>query len=243
MRQTIERLRVATYNVHKCRGLDGRLRPERVLAVLREINADVIALQEVLSIAGRRPELDQARFLAESLGYHHASGANRLVRGGNYGNVLLSRFPVEKARNYDLSVPGRERRGCLRADLDLGRRLLHVFNVHLGTWFIERRHQARRLAAPGLLGGRGWRGPRIVLGDFNEWTRGRVSRALEKVLGIPRARPLPSRRRTYPGLLPLLGLDRIYYDPELYLEQVVVHRSPTALIASDHLPLVAEFRI
>jgi len=137
-------LRVATYNVHRCRGLDGRVRPERIAEVLWELKADVIALQEVLSRLGGPPQADQARFLACSLGYHYARGATRAHRGAIYGNVVLSRFPIVHVRHYDLSVAWRERRACLRADLELGgRRRLHVFNVHLGTAWLERRRQVR----------------------------------------------------------------------------------------------------
>src|SRR5690349_20333658 len=85
----IMRLRVATYNTHKCRGMDGRVRPDRIAEVLREIGADIVALQEVLSIAGASREADQARFLAEELGLHFVMGENRRLRGGAYGNAVL----------------------------------------------------------------------------------------------------------------------------------------------------------
>src|ERR1700730_14771257 len=87
------RIRIATYNVHKCQGMDGRVRPQRIAEVLAHVNADVVALQEVLSF-GENGDLDQARFLAQELGYSYALGENRKHRGAAYGNVMLSRLPV-----------------------------------------------------------------------------------------------------------------------------------------------------
>src|SRR2546421_6619216 len=89
-RTTAMKLRVATYNVHRCRGMDRRVRPQRIVEVLGEINADIIALQEVLSIADRKPEDDQAHFIAEQLKLSHTVGGTRRLRGGLYGNVVLS---------------------------------------------------------------------------------------------------------------------------------------------------------
>jgi len=101
-------LRVVTYNIHKCRGMDGRESPARIARVLREIHADVIALQEVLG--------HQADAIAADLNLPFALGENRRHQGAAYGNVVLTRFPIQATHNYDLSVEGREPRGCLRAD-------------------------------------------------------------------------------------------------------------------------------
>lgn len=235
-------LRVVTYNVHKCRGMDRRVRAGRIAMVLTETKADIIALQEVLSIEGRERERHQARFIAEELGMNYRLGENRRLDGGAYGNVILSRWPLTAAHNYDITWSGRERRGCLRADVQTeGGGLLHVFNVHLGTAFMERRHQARQLVTGGILHQPEWTGPRIVLGDFNEWTRGLASRLLAEHFESADIRHHLKRARTYPGLLPLLHLDHIYYDEALRLERLTLHRSRAALVASDHLPLVADF--
>src|SRR5512132_4247645 len=134
-------LRVVTYNIHRCRGLDRRVRPARIVEVLREINADIIALQEVLSVRGAAREKDQARYISDGMEMEYAVGGTRIHNGGVYGNMVLTRLPLVEARNYDISVRGREQRGCMRADISAnGGGLLHVFNVHLGTAFIERRH-------------------------------------------------------------------------------------------------------
>jgi endonuclease/exonuclease/phosphatase family metal-dependent hydrolase len=228
------RLRVATYNVHKCRGLDGRVSAMRIAEVLQEVGADVIALQEVLD--------EQAEAISGALGLPFALGETRKHRGYGYGNVVLSRLRIESVHNYDLSVRGREQRGCLRADLAAnGGELLHVFNVHLGTALIERRHQGRKLIAPELLANKALQSPRIVLGDFNEWTRGLATRLLRSHLKSADVQAHLRRSRTYPGVLPFLHLDHIYYDPVLRLERLTLHRTRKSLVASDHLPLIGEF--
>jgi endonuclease/exonuclease/phosphatase family metal-dependent hydrolase len=240
----IDRIRVVTYNVHKCRGLDRKVRPERIVKVLREIDADIIALQEVVSAEGGKPEEDQARYIARALGLRSCLGENRRLKGGAYGNLLLSRFLLRAAMNYDISRNGRERRGCLRVDLEVaGALLLHVFNVHLGTAFLERREQGRKLLTAEILNNGGLQGARIVLGDFNEWTRGLATRLLSAQFESVDIRGRLRRSRTYPGILPLLHLDHIYFDPVLKVESLALHRSRAALIASDHLPLVADFRM
>jgi endonuclease/exonuclease/phosphatase family metal-dependent hydrolase len=229
------RLRIVTYNVHKCRGIDGRTSAIRIADVLRDIDAGVIALQEVLD--------HQAEAISAELKLPFVLGENRKHRGFGYGNVVLSRFPIRGMRNYDLSVRGREERGCLRADLEVNDgAVLHVFNVHLGTALIERRHQGRKLIAPELLSDVSLAAPRIVLGDFNEWTAGLATRLLRSHMQSADMRAHLQRSRTYPGVLPFLHLDHIYYDDVLRLEKLTLCRTRKALIASDHLPLIADFQ-
>jgi len=235
--------RVVTYNVHRCRGLDRRVRPARIVQVLREVDADVIALQEVHCVAGGLGEDDQARFIAEALGYDHRFGANRALRGGAYGNVVLSRLPLGHSHNHDISIAGREQRGCLRVDVDVGGTVLHVYNVHLGTSYFERRRQARRLLDTDILHDHDAAGPRILLGDFNEWLRGLCSRLLTAHFRSADDRVPLRRNRTFPAILPLVHLDHVYYDDDLELRRAALHRSRTARIASDHLPLWADFAL
>jgi len=264
------RLRVATYNIHKCKGLDGRTRPERIARVLAELQADVVALQEVLSAGGDDAaekgvdQKDQAKYLANALApdvhFHYWLGENRKHRGAAYGNAVLSRFPIVHMHNYDVTRSRRERRGCMRVDLDLGGgKLAHVFNVHLGTGFFERRLQGDLLVSNEILGNPELRAPRIVLGDFNEWTRGLATRVLREHFdevvfdrrrkrggGLRKAASATSRpaaRKTYPGVLPLLNLDHIYLERGMQVVGAEVHRSPLALMASDHLPLVADIEL
>jgi len=227
-------LRVVTYNVHKCRGVDRRTTATRIAAILREIDPDIAALQEVMA--------HQVELIARELALAYVMGENRKHLGYAYGNAVLSRFPICESRNYDLSVRGREQRGCLRADIAWKRsKVLHVFNVHLGTSYLERRHQARRLVTAELLNDVSIESPRIVLGDFNEWSIGLTTRLLRSHMQSADIRKHLNRSRTYPGFLPLLHLDHIYYDQDLTLERLSLLRTRQALVASDHLPLTAEF--
>ncbi|MEN3330757.1 MAG: hypothetical protein V7641_122 [Blastocatellia bacterium] len=224
--------------------MDRRVRPQRIVEVLGEIDADIIALQEVLSIADGKPEDDQARFIAEQLKLSHTVGGTRRLRGGIYGNVVLSRWPMIATHNYDISVRGREQRGCLRADVEIAKSsLVHIFNVHLGTAYLERRHQGRQLIDEAILNNQKLSGPRLMLGDFNEWTRGLATRLLASHLVSADVRLHLPRSRTYPGVLPLLHLDHVYYEDSLVLEAMTLFRNRLSLLASDHLPLVADFQM
>jgi endonuclease/exonuclease/phosphatase family metal-dependent hydrolase len=236
-------LRVATYNIHKCRGLDQRVHPARIAEVLNELDADIVALQEVVGRGGRSND-NHARYVAEALGYHPAFGENRRHNGAAYGNLLLSRFPVLDFWNYDITARGREPRGVLRADVRLGDgQVLHLFNVHLGTAYLERREQARHMVSRRILRNSELDGSRIVLGDFNEWIPGDATRLLSAHFGGHSLRSRAPRRRTYPCVLPLLRLDHIYFDESLNLRRMELHRSRRALVASDHLPVLAEFSL
>jgi endonuclease/exonuclease/phosphatase family metal-dependent hydrolase len=240
-------IRIATYNIHKCRGMDRRLSVERVAEVIRETEVEIVALQEVV----RGQKEDQLTELARLAGYPHISfGENRKHRGGGYGNALLSMFPIEHSRNYDVTISGREPRGLLRSDLRISSgKLLHILNVHLGTGLMERRGQASLLLHEELLLSKEFSAPRILLGDFNEWTRGKATKLLSEHFRSAEANPLlpaagrGKKMRSYPGFMPVLHLDHIYYDDALKLKTFRLHRSRKALVASDHLPLVACFEL
>ena len=190
---------VATYNVHSCRGLDFRMEPQRIAEVIAHTGADVIALEEVRS--------EQAAEIAARLGFHHVFGLADVLDGHEFGNAILSRYPIVFSRDYHIGVPHREQRACLRADIDwpVPGIVLHVFAVHLGLSGAERLQQVERVASPEILENADLKGPRILLGDFNEWCNGAVDRKLRAILKR-------HGKRTYPGLLPMIPFDRIYYD-------------------------------
>ncbi|MGE3273724.1 MAG: endonuclease/exonuclease/phosphatase family protein [Vicinamibacterales bacterium] len=233
-------IRIATYNIHRCRGLDGRTRPERIAAVLAGVDADIVALQEVVGASPVNP--GQAAALGAALGMGWVMAPTRHLRSALFGNVVLSRFPIRHHAQYDLSWKTCEPRACQRVELAVdGSHVLHFYNVHLGTALLERRHQAHRLAT--VVHDRRITGPKIVLGDFNEWARGLATDVLAERLQSIDLRQHIRRRRTYPGFFPILHLDHIYYEGHVEVEKVELPRNRLALVASDHLPLVADLTI
>lgn len=232
-------LRVATYNIHRSRGLDRRTDPARIARVIADLGADVVAMQEVI---GAGPSgVDQAQLIGAAVGMGWTMAPTRELRGHLFGNVVMSRFPMVSHAQCDLTWRRCEQRCAQRVDLDIGGRVVHLFNVHLGTALLERRYQADRLAD--YVHDRRVTGPKIVVGDFNEWTKGRATVLLSEKLKALDIYPHLKRRRTYPGIFPLLHLDHIYYEGELELRNVELPRTRRSLMASDHLPLVAELRV
>jgi endonuclease/exonuclease/phosphatase family metal-dependent hydrolase len=238
----MQRVRIVTYNIHKGRGLDGRVQIERIARVLAELDADIVALQEVVSYDGPSREDHQASYLANRFGYFYAIGETRKHHGGVYGNVTLSRWKIDRASHTDLSVSDREERGALRTDIRSGHRRLHIFNVHLGTGFRERKQQALRLDKL-LLKAVDISGPRVILGDFNEWTHGLVTRTLKAEFHATDLSVYLPRKRAYPAGLPLLHLDHIYLDHHFQIDRARFVQTRLSLVASDHLPLVADLSL
>jgi endonuclease/exonuclease/phosphatase family metal-dependent hydrolase len=228
------RLRVASYNVHQCVGLDGRRDAARVAAVLREIDADFVGLQEVDARPGGDATSMQMHYLADALGLHAVAGPTIVRPGGHYGNALLSRRAAREVRHIDLTVYRREPRAAIDADFDVdgGAARFRVLVTHLGLLPGERRTQVRRLLD--ALGDRP-EAITVVCGDINEWFAvGRPLRWLHARLG--RTRGLPS----FPAGFPLFALDRLWVHPRAALRRLRVHRTSAA---SDHLPLVADLEI
>jgi endonuclease/exonuclease/phosphatase family metal-dependent hydrolase len=232
-------LRIVTYNIHRCRGMDRRTRPERIARVLRDIGADVIALQEVI---GPGPQGgSHIEEIGAGLGMGWVMASARQLRGHQFGNAVLSRLPIVHHVQHDLSWKNCWERNLQRVDIEVDGGPLHLYNVHLGTAILERRHQARRLAT--IVSDRHVTGPKIVLGDFNEWMRGLTTTLLTAKLKSVDLRDHLKRHRTYPGLFPILHLDHIYYAGQLEVVGIDMPRTRLSLVASDHLPLVADIRI
>ena len=233
-------LRIATYNIHRCRGMDRRTMPLRVAEVIREMNADIVALQEVI---GAGPSgAGQAEEIGAALGMGWVMHSVRQLRNHHFGNVVLSRYPVSHHGHYELTWGTCEERACQRVDLDVtDGGVLHLYNVHLGTAVMERRYQAGRLAA--FVHDHRIKGPKIILGDFNEWMKGLATKTLSALFNSIDISQHLQRKRTYPGIFPVLHLDHIYYEGDVTVRSMELVRTRRALMASDHLPLVADFRI
>ncbi len=238
-------LRVATWNIHKGIGTDRTYRIDRTLDVLRSLDADVVCLQEVDEFVPRSDLHRQAELLARELGYEHfALGLNVAVRGGHYGNCTLSKRALHVARNVDLTIPFRKRRGGLvtRVDGKAGRHWV-VANVHLGLLHLERKIQMRAILAS-LFEEAGPGEPVLVAGDSNDWGN-RLHARIAAPAGFQLAR-LDCHRgagiKTFPSRRPLAALDKILFRPPAELHHVECLRDERTREASDHLPLVAEFR-
>lgn len=222
-------LKIVTYNIHGAVGTDGRYDPARIAAVLHEIDADVVALQEV-PLGGRQTPNVLAYLKAHS-DFHAAAGATMSSDERRYGNAVLSRYPIMATRTLDLSFGRREPRGALDADIDCNGYPIRLIATHLGLSAAERRSQVRQLLA--AFDTRAM--PVILTGDLNEWFL--WGRSLRYLLSHFQRTPAP---RTFPSRFPLFSLDRIWVRPHDRLVRVAVHRTPLARIASDHLPLVAQ---
>ena len=219
--------------------MDRRTRPDRIAAVLRDVGADIVALQEVVG-AGPRG-ISHIEEIGAALGMGWVMAPARLWRSHQFGNAVLSRFPILHHVEHDLSWKTCEERCLQRADIDVQGHTLHVYNVHLGTAILERRYQAARLAD--IVADKHIGGAKIVLGDFNEWLRGATTELLTGKLKSVDLTNYLKRRRTYPGLFPLLHLDHIYYAGRMEIVGIELPRTRLSLVASDHLPLVADVRV
>ena len=221
-------LTVATWNVHGGVGRDRHYSPSRIADVVLETGADVIALQEVGSRDSSDVLLDA---LVGGTGFAAVDGWTCRRGGCDFGNVVLSRFPIAAARRLDLTVHGREPRGALDVVASTPQGVLRVIGTHLGLWPGERRAQVRKLL--GALAGETPL-PTVLTGDVNEWYLwGRPLRWLHRHF-----EPTPAPA-TFPAWRPMLSLDRLWTKPASLLAELRVHRSALARAASDHLPLVA----
>jgi endonuclease/exonuclease/phosphatase family metal-dependent hydrolase len=238
----MKELTLVSYNIHSGIGTDGVFDLHRVGEVLAEINADVIALQEVGDFMGRTDREEHPEHLAEMLGLHMAFGPNVVRNGRRYGNAILSRMPILKSRNYDLTVASKEPRGALRCDIDLGEGSpLHVFCLHLGLSVGERREQETLLLSADILRDAVRTDPVVVCGDFNYWWSGPVPALVRQAIHDA-AIITGQKKKTYPSKFPILRLDRIFVDCGVKPLDIAAHRSKRAEVASDHLPLVMRFQ-
>lgn len=221
-------LTIATYNIHAAVGTDGRFSPARVVRVLREINADIIALQEVPLGGSHWPNV--LHLLQQAVRQIAVDGYTYSVGGRRFGNAILSRYPILRTRRIDISFGSREPRAALDADIYCHGHALRVIATHLGLRAAERRAQISKL----LQAFDTDQMPVILLGDVNEWFV--WGRTLRQLISHFQSVPAPA---TFPASWPVFALDRIWIRPRHRLVHVQVHASRIARLASDHLPLIA----
>jgi endonuclease/exonuclease/phosphatase family metal-dependent hydrolase len=224
-----EHIRVATYNVHRWTGLNGRRAPDgsRAGGVLEEVGADVVALQEVL-----RPfdAEDPLVSIADEMRLHLAFVATRVHKRGELGNAILSRWPITSVFALDLSFTRLERRSAIATRFQFGERSLSVVATHLALVDRTRHRQVRSILEHPEL-----QGPVVLLGDLNAWRSSKATRDLERKLGEHHNIAWPA---SFPATRPMLSLDRVYARGAR-IESLAAHATEKARRASDHLPVVA----
>jgi endonuclease/exonuclease/phosphatase family metal-dependent hydrolase len=222
---------IASYNIHKCVGSDGRFDPGRIAEVIHELDADVVALQEADKRFGRRDGLLDMEAIEKRTGLVPADVATSVAGHGWHGNALLHR-KGEITGVERLKLPGAEPRGAIVVDLELDSVPLRLIAAHLGLLRHSRKRQLQAIKARVRTDGL----PTLILGDLNEWRIGERSSllTLDPHFG-PVGAPVPS----FPAQFPVFALDRVLSSPGGLVTRIEAHDSPLARVASDHLPIKA----
>ncbi|HSP45070.1 MAG TPA: endonuclease/exonuclease/phosphatase family protein [Chthoniobacterales bacterium] len=242
---TAERLRVATYNVHGCRGMDRRRSEQRIAEVIAALDVDVIGLQELDLNRRRSAGVDQAAAIGDRLGWHRYFHPALRVGDEQFGDAILSRYPMRLRQAKELpSVTTRvcpEPRAAIWMEVETPRGAVQVINTHFGLGRRERFMQAELLAGAEWLGCVETNAPLILMGDLNSLPGSPpfllLSRQLRDIRTL--VSPVP-RLKTFPTRFPSVAVDHIFVNGRLRVNSVVVVCTPETRIASDHFPLVAD---
>lgn len=227
-------IRLASYNVHKCLGMDRRRQPERIVSVLAALNADIVALQEVDHRLGPRPTALPPRLIADHTDLSplpYALGAQSL---GWHGQTILVRRTLNVTAIRRLELPGLEPRGAILAEVETAGGPIRIVGAHLG---LIRRYRLMQFAAIRAALSRRTPMPTVIMGDFNDWSK----RGSGEILGTGYRMHVPGA--SFPAPRPVGSLDRILVSEGLHLIDAGVHRTAPAAVASDHLPIWANLRI
>jgi endonuclease/exonuclease/phosphatase family metal-dependent hydrolase len=231
----MEPLKVATYNIRKCIGTDRRRDPERVLAVLREIDADVVALQEADRRFGLRASAIPHHSFLENSEYMPVDFGGRAHGIGWHGNAILVRRGIEVHRAQPLIIPTLEPRGAVLAELRIKGAPLRIVGAHLDLSGLWRRRQIRAILAH--LDAVTHHMPTVIMGDFNQWSdRGALSEFAFHHHRLVKTPPSFHSRK------PVARLDRIIVSHDIAVDAADAHNSALAKLASDHLPLWADIK-
>ena len=240
-------MRLLTYNVHRCVGVDRRLDVERIVGVIAEHEPDIVCLQELDVGRARTGGVDQAGEIARGLSMSVRFHAAMRVEAEEYGDAILTRWPERLIRVGALptisGVPGLEPRGALwtRVEKD-GCPPLNVLTTHLGLVPKEQRLQAEALVGPDWLGHEECQGPTILAGDFNATSITRPYQILTG--GLADAQRECGQKptiKTFPSGFPAIRIDHVFVSDHLRVTKVQAPFSPLSRMASDHLPLIVDF--
>ncbi len=245
-------VRIMTYNVHGCVGVDGKLDLGRIAAVIAQSRPDIVALQELDVGRARSGRVDQAHAIATRLGMSFHFNAALNVEEEQYGDAILTALPERLVKSGPLPALGRiprnETRGALWAAVQVGEHELQVVNTHLGLVPLEQRHQAECLVGEGWLGHPACLDPVLLVGDLNATSRYAAYRTFAARLhDVQRTEGGQTRGgravRTFPSRLPVLRIDHGFASRSIEVAGVHAPAGPLARVASDHLPLVIDMRI
>jgi endonuclease/exonuclease/phosphatase family metal-dependent hydrolase len=229
-------VRVASYNIRKSVGTDWRRRPGRIIAVLNEINADIVALQEVDRRFGSRTTSLAPELIEGETDYQLILFGARAESIGWHGNAILARRGIEVLGSRKLVLPALEPRGAALADLSVDGCALRVIGMHLGLLGVWRRRQARAVLEH--LESLEHRHPTVLMGDLNEWsTHGGCIAEFARHHHVAQTGP------TFHSKRPVSALDRIMTSPDIQIARAGVHVSEHARLASDHLPVWAHIKV
>jgi endonuclease/exonuclease/phosphatase family metal-dependent hydrolase len=241
-RTVTQQIRIMTYNVHSCRGMDGKISPRRIAKVIEQYNPDVVALQELDLGRVRSQKHDQPRLIAEELGMHLCFCPTVVEQGEQYGHALLSHFPMEVVRTQHLCKGKRfwrgETRGALWVRFDLEGMQLNMMNTHFGLGRAERVAQAADLLGEEWIGGVIEDEPLILCGDFNMLPRSQPYRALTRRLRDVQIDSTP--QNTFSSFHAFARIDHVFVSRHFIPSKILVPRNSLTRVASDHLPLIVD---
>ena len=238
-------LRIMTYNVHSCIGMDGKLSPERIARVIARCAPDIVALQELDVGRARTEGMDQAHIIAQCLEMDFHFHPAMHIEEERYGDAILTHLPMRLVKTGTLpGLPGKpwlEPRGVLWVEIELDGATIQVLNTHLGLLTRERRAQAEALLGPDWLGHPECSGPVVLCGDFNAFPASKVCRRLRTRLNDAQIELESHRpRSTFFGRFPTARIDHVFVDSGLTVADIEVPDSELVRVASDHLPLIVE---
>lgn len=246
--KSLHTLSIMTYNVHSCIGRDGRSSPFRIANVIAQYQPDLVALQELDNGRVRTGQVHQAKVIAEHLEMDFHFHPSFEIEDEQYGNAILSRYPLRLIKAGPLpTFNGRrllEQRGAIWASVEIDGKEIHIINTHLGLDRRERMAQTVELLGEQWLSSPECCAPLILCGDFNALPLSPVYRTFKRVLrDVQRSFNGARPRGTYPSLYPIARIDHVFVGPEFSVERIEVPRTGITKIASDHLPLIVTVSI